>query len=225
MPETTKAPVDLFSAQSDPKVSSKKAEAAADDEAELARVAAETLRTMVRPGQVSEAEAARYWSQIVALFGTGEGLATRLPMFAWGALNAVGSRTDYSTAPDIEIGGRRVRATKVFGEIMPVDNRGIPRKVYSTLFEQKAAEYVKALGPDFAAALAPRAAKSGHVGANPVDLIDFCRGVTPGTSGSAGVRVSVKDNLIGRRGNGQPVGEAPVSMPQPTSASSGGLFG
>jgi len=215
--------VDLFSAQPD-KAQSKQTESAGREEDELARVAAEVLRDLVKPGQVSADVANAYWAQVVALFPLGPGVATELPLFAWAAMNGVGSRTDYSTAPDIVVGGRKVRATRVFGEIIPSDDRGIPRKVFSTLFESKAVRYTNALGPEFANGLAARAAKSGHPGANPVDVIDFCRGVDASTAGSAGVRVSVKNGLLAIRSDAHAPREVSVSMPTPTAVSNGGLF-
>jgi hypothetical protein len=138
---------------------------------------------------------------MAGLFPGVKRLEVDLALFAWGVLNGTGSNTDYTNAPPITAGGISVPATRVFGEILPLDSRGVPRKVFSTYFEGDSVRYLDAF-PEFVPMLAARAAKAGQPGSPPILHVDFVRGVTASTMGNSLSRLAGKDNLLARRGKG-----------------------
>jgi len=147
-----------------------------------------------------------------------------MALFSWGALHGTGSNTNYTIAEPITVGGMKVPATEVFGEIIPVDSRGLPRKAFSTYFEEKAVKYLSYL-PELGPKLAARAAKAGHAGAPPLALIDFIKGVTPSTSGGAASRQHLKATLLEKRGrvvNSEAGGGAAVDLGGHAPAEGGG---
>lgn len=198
--------------------------------AELEAAAAQVRGGLVAPGQMSKDEAGRYFARVANLFPGVERLTVDLAVFAWGALHGTGSKTNYTEADPIEVGGVKVPATEVFGGIIPVDARGLPRKAFSTYFEEKAVKYLAVL-PELGPKLSARAAKSGNAGAPPITLIDFVKGVSASTSGGSASRQHAKDTFLRRRGVGAGVeaGAPAVDLggPAPSgggSTSTGGLF-
>lgn len=185
---------------------------------------------LVAPGQMKKDDANAYFARISNLFSGVDRLTLDLALFGWAALHGTGADTNYAEAEPIEAGGVSHPATAVFGGIIPVDSRGYPRKAFSTYFEVNAVRYLEVL-PELSTMLTSRAAKSGFPGAPPLMLIDFVKGVTASTIGDAGIRVSMKDNLLARRGKGTKVSSASgVSTPTPVvelgghSNGGGGLY-
>jgi len=173
-----------------------------DDMSDLVALKAAAARvrgTLVPPGQVHPDVAADYMSKIANLFSGVDRTEIDMALFAWGALNGTGSETNYAQALPIEAGGKKVEATRVFGTILPVNAQGIPRKVFSTYFEKKAAVYLEVL-PEIGDMLRNRAARAGIANAAPLLLIDFVKGVSAATAGDGMERQSVKDTLLSRRG-------------------------
>jgi len=164
------------------------------------QAAADRVRSTVAPGQISVDEAKRYFAQVANLFAGVDRLELELALFSWGALHGTGSKTDYSKAEPIVAGGVTVKATQVFGGVFPIDDRGLARRAFSTMFELKAERYLAAL-PELGRMLAARAARAGRPGASPLVLLDFVKGVTASTLGDSGTRQAMKDELLRRRVN------------------------
>jgi len=190
----------------------------------LKRAADEVRGKLTPAGQASQDEANAVFARIANLFPGVDRYVIDLSLFSWGALNGTGSGTDYGNSPDIEAGGIKIPATKVFGGIIPVDGRGMPRRIFSAYFEKNVKAYLEVL-PELAPMLTARAAKMGNPGAAPLQLLDFVKGVTPGTAGGAAERQHGKDALIRKRqvARGAVVGSAPtVDLGGPATTGGGG---
>jgi hypothetical protein len=105
-----------------------------------------------------------------------------------------------------------VPASVVFGEIIPVDDRGLPRQFAATILEAKARTFLDKM-PWLTPMLDSRAAKAGLPGGDPFLVLDFVKGVTSATQGGANQRSSAKDNLLARRGAG-PVADGAAQEPK-----------
>jgi len=139
-----------------------------------------------------------------------------MALFLWGALNGTGADTDYAHSPAIKAGGIAVPATAVFGGVLPVSEQGVPRKVFSSYFEEMAPVLVESLPAGFADKLAARAAKAGVHRGSTMSLIDFVKGVTYATAANGSTRQGAKDALLRRRGKDVGKGAAtPVEIGGP----------
>jgi len=179
---------------------------------------------LVAPGQMSMDEAKRYHVRIKNLFPSVSQAEFELALFTWGCTQGTGGATDYANAEPLVIGDVSVPATRFAGEIVPVDSRGLLRKYFSTMFESKALIYMDAV-PNLRDALAARAAKAGDPGGDPYNHIDFVKGVSAASKGSAAVRVVGKDRLLGRRSGGTPGQAQPEVSFADSNGVSGGLYG
>lgn len=191
---------------------------------QLQAAAASVSRTLVAPGQMAVDEARGYYAKIKNKFPGGSEVEFDLALFAWGCTQGTGASTDYASAEPLIVGGVSVPAVAFAGGIVPVDDRGLLRKFFSTTYEEKARRYMGAL-PALQVKMRARAAKAGDVGGDPFNHIDFVRGVGVSSGGSAGIRVAVKDRLLARRGDQSFAPRDPAVDLGGERSGSGGLFG
>jgi len=188
-------------------------EALIRDRTELRRVALQVATSVAAPGQMSTDEAGDYMAKIANLFTGVDRGEVEVGLCIWGMLNGTGGLDDYAGKPSIEIGGKEVPATVVFGEILPVGRAGKPRQFFSTMFEHSVPRLLDAL-PELHDMMASRVAKAGLERGQTLAMIDFVKGVTSSTAGLGRTRQGAKDVLIYRRAarGGQPA----VHVPEPT---------
>jgi len=207
----TKGATDLFDGSSASKtVGQVAAKSTEEFTLEQLRAAGEKVAgALVAPGQISEDECGRYFVRIHGLFSSVPVVEFTLALFAWGCLEGTGANTDYANAQPLVVGGVSVDAVKFAGGIVPVDDRGLLRKFFSTKYEKVARGYMDVI-PGLRDKLAARAAKAGDPQGDPYNYIDFVKGVSAASKGSAGARVLGKDALLRRRGTGPAVSAKPV---------------
>lgn len=168
------------------------------DKKKLAEAAQTLSATIVAPGQMAADDANTYMASIRNLFPGEQAGSIELALACWAALQDVGGSQDFASKDPVIVGQTSVPATKIFGEIIPVDNRGLPRKFCSTRFEASMPAVLDAM-PALRSKLTPKAIKAGLSAGDELKVISFVRGVTPSTVSGGGDRQAAKDMLLHRR--------------------------
>lgn len=165
--------------------------ASADFKAEVGKV----LGSNPIASQLPQNDAINYMAKIRALFHNVDEYRIDLALCIWGILNGVGGLDDYVNKPPVVVASVSVPAYKIFGEIVPVGSAGIPRKLFSTVFEQYVVDILKS-DVKLCNLLQPRMAKAGLKPGMELQLVDFVRGTTANTVGMASERNRAKTNLL-----------------------------
>lgn len=171
---------------------------AAGDIKALRAAASEAADHINAPGQMSVDDANTYMAEIKNLFPGVDGVQVEIALAMWAALHDVGGTQDFSSKDPIVAGSISVPATRVFGGVVPVDNRGLPRKFCSTRFEGVVGALLNA-DPTFRQKLTPKAIRAGLQPGDELKVVSYVRGVTPATVSGGGDRQMAKDMLLNRR--------------------------
>lgn len=152
-------------------------------------------RDIPPPGYMSKDQAGRYMAQIRNLFPGADGNMVEMVLAKWVCLHDVGGVQDFTGKPPIVVGTHSVAATKIFGEIIPTDNRGLARQFCATRFE-KVVDAILVACPDVRAGLTPKALECGLKRGDEGLVVSFKRGGLPGTADSRGLRSAARRRAL-----------------------------